>query len=105
MSQLEKLKTMLGIKLEDDTQDGILILLLEDVSSDLLSWTNRTRLPATLESTQRQIAVIRYNMQGVEGQTAHSEGGVSRTFDELPQSIRTTLNQYRLAKVVRYGEA
>lgn len=103
MSQLEKLKIMLGIDLADTSQDAALTLLLEDVASDLMSWTNRDTLPAALEPTQRQIAAIRYNMQGVEGQTSHSEGGVSRSFDELPESIRSTIAQYRLLKVVRYA--
>ncbi|MBD2861603.1 phage head-tail connector protein [Paenibacillus oceani] len=101
MTQLEKLKIMLGIK--DGNQDGELQLLLDDVSADLLTWTNRSTLPAALESTQRQIAVIRYNMQGVEGQTAHSEGGTSRSFEELPASIQSSISQYRLLKVVRYA--
>lgn len=103
MTQLEKLKTTLGISLTDTSQDDILNLLLEDVLSDLLTWTNRDTLPIALEPTQRQIVVIRYNMQGVEGQTSHSEGGVSRSFEDLPESIRQTIGQYRLVKVVRYA--
>ncbi|MDQ0091664.1 hypothetical protein J2T12_005104 [Paenibacillus anaericanus] len=101
MTQLDKLKIMLGIK--DDLQDDVIGLLIDDVQEDLLSWTNRTELPVRLESAQRQIVVIRYNMQGVEGQTSHSEGGVSRSFDDLPQSIRNTVTQYRLAKLVGYA--
>jgi hypothetical protein len=103
MTQLEKLKTMLGIDLADESKDEALQLLLDDVASDLLAWTNRDTLPIALEPTQRQIAVIRYNMQGVEGQTSHSEGGISRSFEELPESIRSTIAQYRLLKVVRYA--
>lgn len=102
-TQLEKLKLTLG--LVDTDQDRTLQLLLDDVTTDILTWTNRTTLPDELETTQRQIAVIRYNMQGVEGQASHSEGTVSRTFEELPQSIRDTIGQYRLLKVVRYATA
>lgn len=102
MTQFEKLKIMLGIKSDNDSHDDELNLLLEDVADDILTYCNRAVLPLRLEATQRQMAVIRYNMQGVEGQTAHSEGGISRSFDELPQSIRNTLNQHRLAKVATY---
>ncbi|OMF54683.1 hypothetical protein BK138_16120 [Paenibacillus rhizosphaerae] len=98
MEQLDKLKIMLGIK--DSSQDEVLGLLLEDVQADLLTWTNRLELPVGMEPVQRQIAVIRYNMQGVEGQTAHSEGGVSRSFEALPADIKQTVSQYRLIKVV-----
>ena len=103
MDTLEKLKIMLGIN--DNSRDEELTLLLDDVESDLLAWTNRETLPKALEPTQRQIAVIRYNMQGIEGQTSHSEGGVNRSFDILPADIQQTITQYRLLKVVKYASA
>lgn len=101
LNQLDKMKIPLGIK--DMLQDDALSLLLEDAEADLLAWTNRETLPSILESTQRQIAVIRYNMQGVEGQTSHSEGGISRSFEDLPPSIQRTITQYRLLKAARYA--
>lgn len=101
MSQLEKLKIRLGIK--DVSQDDLLASLLEDAESDILTQTNRTTLPSSLESVQRQIAVIHYNKQGIEGQSSHSEGGISRSFEDLPQSLQRTINQARLAKLARYA--
>ena len=98
-TQLEKLKITLGIK--DILKDDELSLLLEDAENDVIVWTNRKTLPVQLESVVRQIAVIRYNMQGIEGQSGHSEGGVSRSFDELPQSVRNTLMQFKLLKAAR----
>lgn len=103
MTQLEKLKITLGI--EDAKQDSVLQLLLDDVQSDILTWTNRTTLPTALYPTVRQIAVIRYNMMGVEGQKSHAEGAVSRTFEELPKSIQHTITAYRRLKLVRYATA
>lgn len=101
MNTLEKLKIMLGITGND--QDDMLQLLLDDVEVDLLTWTNRKELPPALEPIQRQISVIRYNKQGIEGQSAHSEGGISRSFEDLPESIRSVINQYRLLKVTKYA--
>lgn len=102
MSQLEKLKLQLGIT--DDSKDGDLTLLLEDVEMDILAYCQRTVLPAGLESTQRQLAIIRYNKEGVEGQTSHSEGGISRSWvDDIPAESKVILNQHRLAKAVRYA--
>ncbi|MEG0451278.1 MAG: phage head-tail connector protein [Lysinibacillus sp.] len=100
-SQLDKLKIPLGIK--DDLQDDLLQLFLDDARDDILTWTNRKDIPIALESVQRQIATIRYNMQGVEGQSSHSEGGISRSFESLPQSIQNTINQSRLLKAARYA--
>ncbi|NWL87557.1 hypothetical protein DMN77_08060 [Paenibacillus sp. 79R4] len=102
VDQLQKLKIQLGIKQSDDSQDDELKLLLDDVETDLLTWTNRTELPVTLDSTQRQISVIRYNKQGVEGESSHSEGGISRSFDDLPKGLQDSILQKRLAKLVTY---
>lgn len=99
-TQLDKVKISLGIK--DELQDEEILLLVEDTENDVLIWTNRTTLPTALLSVVRQIAIIRYNMQGIEGQTSHSEGGVSRSFDELPKSVVDTLVQFRLLKAARY---
>ncbi|QNK86432.1 phage head-tail connector protein [Sporosarcina sp. resist] len=101
MRQIDKLKLQLGII--NSEQDDLLELSLEDIKTDILTWTNRTALPKSLESTCRQIAVIHYNKQGVEGQTSHSEGGISRSFEDLPQSLQSTINQKRLAKLARYA--
>jgi hypothetical protein len=100
---LDKLKLTLGSSALG--KDALLQLILDDAREDILSWTNRKELPTVLESTLRQVAVIRFNMMGVEGQTSHSEGGVSRAFGDLPDSIKATLNQHRLAKLVTYHEA
>ncbi len=98
---LDKFKITLGIK--NESKDDELNLILEDVKDDVLIWTNRKELPEVLNSVVRQIGVIRYNMQGVEGQTSHSEGGISLSFDDLPQSIQNTIIQYRLLKATRYA--
>lgn len=100
-SQLEKLRIRLGIKTID--QDDLLELLLEEAKDFLLTETNRATLPVSLESTQRQLAIISYNMQGIEGQTSHSEGGVSRSFESLSPSIQKTIVQHRLLKAARYA--
>lgn len=97
---LVKLKLLLGIK--DDSEDELLELMLEDAMSDVLIWTNRTRLPAPLESAVRQVVIIRYNKQGVEGESSHSEGGISRSFDDLPKGLQDSILQKRLAKLVTY---
>ncbi|WP_438319185.1 phage head-tail connector protein [Sporosarcina sp. FA9] len=99
--QLKKLKIQLDIN--DLERDDLLQLMLEDVEADLLTLTNRTKLPPSLESIQRQIVIIQYNKQGVEGQSSHSEGGISRSFEDLPQSLQSAINQKRLAKLVRYA--
>ena len=101
MTQLDKLKLSLGIS----DQDDLLQMFLDDAETDVLTWTNRATLPAALEATVRQIATIRYNLQGIEGQTSHSEGGISRSFDLLPKDVQSTINTFRLLKAVRHATA
>lgn len=103
MDTLSKLKIMLEIAVDDTSEDAELNLLLEDAEVDILVWTNRQTLPAALESAQRQVAVIRYNKRGAEGQTSHSEGGISRAFEDLPTGLRNVIVGQRLVKLVRYA--
>ncbi|MFD2334684.1 phage head-tail connector protein [Cohnella sp. GCM10020058] len=99
-TSLDRLMGTLGLS---EDIDGSLGVLLDDVESDLLSWTNRRTLPPGLEPTKRQIAIMRYNKVGIEGETSHSEGGVSRSFEDLPESVKMTIGSYRLLKVARYA--
>lgn len=66
---------------------------------DILRETNRTVVPSFLLSAQIDIAVIRFNMQGTEGETSHSQGGVSVSFESLPEYIQKTVRSQRLAGV------
>lgn len=103
MDTLSKLKIMLGIAVDDTSEDAGLTILLDDAMADILVWTNRQTLPDALEAAQRQVAVIRYNKRGVEGQTSHSEGGISRSFEDLPDGLRNIIIGQRLVKLVRYA--
>lgn len=103
MKQLENLKIVLGI--EHEKQDALLTLLLDDIKIDILGYTRRNteQWLAVFDSIQRKLAVIAYNNLGVEGASSRSEGDVSTSFfgiDDWSNSIKTTLNQYRLIKGV-----
>ena len=82
-------------------EDEMLTVLLEDAEGMLLAYTGRHALPGVLTSAQVQLAVVLYNRQGIEGQTGHSEGGVSRTMEGLPEDIRRQIAPYRLARIVK----
>ena len=78
MTALETLKIRLGIS--DEKQDGLLAVLLDSAEDTILDVIGRDELPARLVSVQTELAVISYNRQGAEGETARSEGGISRSF-------------------------
>ncbi len=93
MTELEKLELMTG-----ESDDELLSLLLEDATSFVLSYTNRTKLVPGLERTVRDLVVIAINRRGTEGETGRSEGGESYSFDSAPKQIYDVLDRYRLAR-------
>lgn len=95
---LEKLKRRLG--LEDDSKDALLSDLLTDAQQYVIAYTGRATVPDALRGTVLELAAMQYNRLGLEGESSHSEGGVSITVEGLPQSVRQLLNRCRLAKVV-----
>lgn len=96
MEQLSKLKLKLGVPLADVSQDDLLSLYLEDAKDTILELAHLEELPQSLLSTQIELAIIYYNKEGIEGQTSHSEGGVSRSFEEgIPESIMKKIRANR----------
>lgn len=84
----------------DGAADAVLEAVLEDAQGMILAYTGRTALPMALETAQVQLAAVLYNRMGTEGESSHSEGGVSRTMEGLPEDIRRQIAPYRLARVV-----
>lgn len=93
MTELEKLELVTG-----ESDDELLSLLLEDATSFVLSYTNRTKLVPGLERTVRDLVMIAINRRGTEGETGRSEGGESYSFDSAPKQIYDVLDRYRLAR-------
>ena len=86
-------------KLTGETDDELMMILLEDAESYVLSYTNRTRLIPALYPPMRDLALIALNRMGTEGENSRSEGGESYSFDNAPKKIYDVMNRYRLARV------
>jgi len=84
-----------------DAQADVRGALLEEAKDMILAFTGRHALPAALCTAQAQLAAVLYNRMGIEGETAHSEGGVSRTLEGMPEEIRRQIAPYRLARIVK----
>lgn len=101
---LTKLKLRLGVA--DDSQDVLLEQMLEDAQEEILDYCNRELLLPRMESLQRELAIIYYNRQGTEGESSHSEGGMSVSYStEIPENIKARLNAYKLLKAVKVANA
>ena len=94
--------TALRLRLEicNEEQDELLAALLEDAEQYALAYTGRDSLPAALEGTVLELAMLRYHRRGMEGETVHSEGGLQMSMEGLPAALEKLLNRYRKARAV-----
>lgn len=91
---LDNMKLKLGINTNEF--DTLLSLYLDDSAEYILGRTNLDEVPDGLYNTQVELAIIYYNKAGIEGQTSYSEGGISRSFEDVPASIDKKINRYRV---------
>lgn len=81
MTQLERLKK----RIPEEVNDDVLEDFLESAKAVILSrrfpfGEQPTEIESKYKDLQIRIAVEMYNKIGVEGQTSHSENGVSRSY-------------------------
>ena len=91
MDKLQTLKLLTGAT---DSEDDILLALLSLAEGKILERLypydhSKETLPTRYVGKQIEIAVYLYNKQGAEGQTVHSENGISRTYEsaDVPESM------------------
>ena len=87
MTQLERLK----IRITENVSDEVLSDILESAKAVILSrrfpfGEQPTELEQRYLDLQIRIAVEMYNKRGVEGQTSHSDNGVSRSYSSASVS-------------------
>jgi len=92
LSQLQKLKIWIDIPDSDTAQDVKLQLMLDRAESKIKErrrWPIDQPMETRWNELQIQIALFMYNKQGTEGEKAHSENGVSRTYEnaDIPTSL------------------
>ena len=75
--------------------------LIADAEMQCKSYINRNELPDACIPAMLRLAVSLYNRLGIEGESGHSEGGVSQTVEGMPDDVKTMLRPYRLAGVAR----
>lgn len=79
MTQLELLKSLLGSTPESD---AVLEFYLDNAKDIICDIRNTDIVESKYLTTQIKIAIELYNKRGAEGQTAHSENGISRTYEK-----------------------
>lgn len=92
MDNLEKLKKITG---ESDTD--LLSLYLSLAEEKILEYTNRKRMLDEFMSTQFDLALAMYERGGMSAEKSHTEGGITSSFLEYSEILKS-LNNRRLAK-------
>lgn len=101
-AEIEKFVRYLGKASMDATEQSFLDDIYDDAAMEALGYCNRDDIHVGMSTSIRDLAKIRYNQQGSEGELSRSEGGISQTFEDgIPRKIRSQLNKYRVAKVGR----
>jgi hypothetical protein len=110
MTQLEKLKKLLGIPLDNDSKDFLLQFTLEDIEQMIKGHCNIREVPKELNNTILKMAVDLYRNENLgeeesslgsvssisEGDTTVSYKSSSNEFkDTLIKDYKTQLNRYR----------
>ena len=87
MDMTEKKNRLAGLISPDTADDSLLSLLLAQAEGIVLSkrypfgYPEGTQVPSQYEHIQLQIAVELFTKMGAEGQTAHKENGIDRTYE------------------------
>lgn len=89
---LDKLKVLIGLSGydQDELLTALLLLGEQKILDRLYPFDDTmTSLPSRYVSKQMEIAAWLYNKRGAEGQVAHSENGINRTYKsaDIPESL------------------
>ena len=101
MTDAEKLANVKSVlDITGTTQDTQLSAYLSLAKAEIMAWMSPpdtiTDVPSKYEVTQVMAVVAGYNLQGVEGQTSHSENGISRTWkhEDMVAYVRSRVIPY-----------
>lgn len=92
MTNEEKIKRLAVLISPDTAGDELLTVLIEQAEAIVLNkrypfgLPESAVVPAMYEHIQLQIAVELFSKMGAEGQTAHKENGIDRTFESADVS-------------------
>lgn len=94
---MNDLLVALRSRIQGAPSDEVLIGCLEDAEAICLGWMGRTEMPEGCKNAVVRMALSLYNRLGIEGQSSHSEGGVSLNVDPIPLEVKTALRPFRRA--------
>ena len=88
---LSTLQTILGAA---EGEEALLRVPLSPAEAAVLAVTGREELPEGLRGAVIDLAAMRYNRRGTEGESVRTEGGVTSKMEALPEDIRRQLDGF-----------
>lgn len=98
MALLDRVKARLPTSAGE--KEALLDELILDATDAVKAYLGRDSVPAPCESAVVRLTIIQYNRLGMEGETSHSEGGISVGVEALPDDVKAMLRPYRLIRTV-----
>ena len=99
---MEKLKLLLGIKIDDTSKDALLSILLEQATSELKQYCYREQLPVEANNVIIDMAVVKYNLLGTEGLSSQSYSGLNEEYAYYQRQLINSFNLYSMVKTLLY---
>lgn len=97
---MEKLKLLLGIKIDDTSKDALLSILLEQATSELKQYCYREQLPVEANNVIIDMAVVKYNLLGTEGLSSQSYSGMNEAYANYSPQLIKSMNRFRKVKTL-----
>lgn len=90
---LDELKTLLGLPLNDESQDELLELLIKQATNEAKAKTSLSEVTPILKVAIVKMAVYNYNRIGTEGLSSENYSGASYHYtDTYPDDIMSLLD-------------
>ena len=100
--KIAQVRVMVGKPVDDtDWSDSVLLAYLNIAGQKIINHAypyspNQVDVPSKYEYLQCEIATYLLNKRGAEGQTGHSENGISRSYEsaDIPKSMLSGITPY-----------
>jgi len=88
--KVEYMKTMMNdTSLNDETAIVYLNLAKERIINHIYPFDNCVEIPDKYDYQQIELAIVLFNQRGVEGESSHSENGVSRSYNSVEKILNS----------------
>lgn len=90
----EHFERRLGEEVTAENDIAFVEQTLTDSEAAVMNYIGRKAVPAMLDNAVVELTIIAWNKRGAEGESSRSEGGISRSFEDLPPLLKEQLKNF-----------